>query len=79
MRSSQYVRRTSAAQTYSFDLIKMNNVTSNVDQPEPNKTNKITSFMTSAPYIGNTQYSLQVRTSSEKKYRDKDSKRWTFI
>ena len=55
MRSSQYDRRTSAAQTYSFDLIKMNNVTSNVDQPEPNKTNKITSFMTSAPYIGNTQ------------------------
>ena len=79
MRSSQYDRRTSAAQTYSFDLIKMNNVTSNVDQPEPNKTTKITSFMTSAPYIGNTQYSLQVRTSSEKKYRDKDSKRWTFI
>ena len=57
----------------------MNNVTSNVDQPEPNKTNKITSFITSAPYIGNTQYSLQVRTSSEKKYRDKDSKKWTFI
>ena len=79
MRSSQYDRRTSAAQTYSFDLIKTNNVTSNVDQPEPNKTNKITSFITSAPYIGNTQYSLQVRTSSEKKYRDKDSKRWTFI
>ena len=79
MRSSQYGRRTSAAQTYSFDLIKMNNVTSNVDQPEPNKTNKITSFITSAPYIGNTQYSLQVRTSSEKKYRDKDSKKGTFI
>ena len=57
----------------------MNNVTSNVDQPEPNKTNKITSFITSAPYIGNTQYSLQVRTSSEKKYRDKDSKKGTFI
>ena len=57
----------------------MNNITSNVDQPEPNETNKITSFITSAPYIGNTQYSLQVRTSSEKKYRDKDSKWWTFI
>lgn len=55
MGSSFYDRRSSAAQTYSFDLMKMNKVTSNAKQPEPRETNKITSFITSAPYIGNTQ------------------------
>ena len=55
MGSSLYDRRSSVAQTYSFDLMKMNKVTSNAKQPEPSETNKITSFITSAPYIGNTQ------------------------
>ena len=55
MRSSFYDRRASGAQNDSFDLMKMNNVTSNVKQAEPSKTNKITKVVTTTPYTTNTQ------------------------
>ena len=54
MRNSLYDRKT-AAQTDLFDLIKMNNVSSNVNQPEPRDPNKRTKVITIAPYTGNNQ------------------------
>ena len=54
MRKSLHEKST-AAQTDSFDLVKMNNVTSNVNLPEPSQTNKITKVITSVPYTGNSQ------------------------
>ena len=47
--------RASPAQTDSFALIKRKNVTSNVNQPETNKTNKIKRRVTSTPYTTKTQ------------------------
>ena len=44
-----------AAETDSLDLIKMNNVTSNVNQLEPNKTNKRTKVITSISYSAKSQ------------------------
>ena len=55
MRSSFYDKRASGAQTDSFDLMKMNNVTSNVKQVEPSTTNKITKVGTTTPYTANTE------------------------
>ena len=54
MRNSLYDRRT-AAQTNLFDLIKTNNVSSNVNQPEPRDPNKRTKVITVAPYTVNNQ------------------------
>ena len=54
IRNSLHDRRT-AAQTDSFDLVKMMNVTSNVNQPEASETNKIPEIVTSLSYTGNTQ------------------------
>ena len=44
-----------AAETDSLDLIKMNNVTSNVNQLEPSKRNKRTKVITSIPYSAKSQ------------------------
>ena len=55
MRILVYERRASAAQIDSLDLMKINNVTTNANQPEPRKTNKITKVVTTAQYAGNTQ------------------------
>ena len=46
--------RASQAQTDSFALIKRKNFTSNVNQPETNKTNKIKTLITSTPYTAKT-------------------------
>ena len=35
--------------------MKINNVTSNVKQAEPSKTNKITKVLAAAPYTANTK------------------------
>ena len=45
----------SPEQTDSFALIKKKNVTSTVNQPETNNTNKIKTLITSTPYTTNTQ------------------------
>ena len=55
MRSSVYDRRTSAAQIGSLDLMKINIFTSNVNQEQPSKTNKIRKVVTTAQYTANTQ------------------------
>ena len=55
MRSLLYNRRTSAAQTESLDLMKMNKVTSIVKQLAKSKTNKITKVIRNVPYSSNTQ------------------------
>ena len=54
MRNSLYDRKT-AAQTDLFDLIKMNNVSSNVNQPEPRDPNKRTKVIAVALYTVNNQ------------------------
>ena len=75
MRDSPYHRRASRAQTNSLDLMKINNVTSNVKQAEPSKTNKITKVLATAPKcILTLKCILQVGTSLETKCRDKDEK-----
>ena len=55
MRDSPYYRRASRAQTNSLDLMKINNVISNVKQAEPSKTNKIAKVLATAPYTANTK------------------------
>ena len=45
----------SPEQTDSFALIKKKNVTSTINQPETNNTNKIKRLITSTPYTANTQ------------------------
>ena len=45
----------SPEQTDSFALIKKKNVTSTINQPETNNTNKIKRLITSTPYTTNTQ------------------------
>ena len=59
--NSLHYRKT-AAQTDLFDLMKMNNLTSNVNQPELSETNKETKVITSIPYTVNIQKSLLVQT-----------------
>ena len=54
MSNSLHYRKT-AAQTDSFDLMKMNNLTSNLNQPELSETNKNTKVLTSIPYTVNIQ------------------------
>ena len=46
--------RESQAKTDSFALMKRKNVTSNVIQPETNKTNKMKILITSTPYTAKT-------------------------
>ena len=55
MKSPLNDTRASPAQTDSLALIKKKNVTSNVNQPETNNTNKIKRLITSTPYTANTQ------------------------
>ena len=57
MSNSLHYRKT-AAQTDSFDLMKMNNLTSNVNQPELSNTNKITKV------IGITRYTVFILKKS---------------
>ena len=55
MPSSAYNRKASAPQTDSMDLMKINNVTSNVKPAEPSKTNKVTKVVTIVQYTANNQ------------------------
>ena len=55
MQISLYDRRKSARETDSLDLMKINNVTSNVIQAEQSQTNKNIRVITSAPNTGNTK------------------------
>ena len=43
------------AQTYLFDLMKVNSVTSNVHQPQPSEANKTIRLIKSSPYTGKAQ------------------------
>lgn len=54
MRSLNYDKR-KAAKTDLFDLIKINNVSSNVNQPEPGETNKMEKVVRRVPYTSNNQ------------------------
>ena len=55
MRKSVYDRRTSAPHIHLFDLMEMNNVSSNVSHQGPSKTNKINRPTKKSPYTGNSQ------------------------
>ena len=55
MRSTVYDRRALAVQIGSLDLMKINILTSNVNQEETGKTNKITKVITTAQYTSNTE------------------------
>lgn len=67
MRSFLYGRRALAAQTDSFNLMKINDVTSIVRQLKTSKTNKIIKVTTSAPNPGNTQ----IHSSGTEWFRNK--------
>ena len=55
MQISLYDRRKSARETDSLDLMKINNVNSNVNQAEQSEANKYIRVITSAPNTGNTK------------------------
>ena len=55
MQISLYDRRKSARETDSLDLMKINNVTANVNQAEQSQANKYIRVITSAPNTGNTK------------------------
>ena len=63
MPSSAYNRKASAPQTDSMDLMKINNVTSNVKPAEPSKTNKVTKVVTIVQYTANNQIKPSGRDS----------------
>ena len=55
MQISLYDRRKSARETDSLDLMKINNVNSNVNQAEQSEANKYIRVITSALNTGNTK------------------------